>query len=329
MAENKPRLRQQIRQTIRRLGYSPRTEKTYVEWIKRYIKFHDKKHPLELDVTHVESFLTHLAVNRNVSPATQNIVLNALLFLYKKVLETDIGLINATRSRETRRLPVVLNRDEVATLLSHMQGKYLLLAELLYGAGLRGIECCRLRIQDIDLNYGEIMIRYGKGNKDRRTLLPHGLIPKIRRQVDHVNRIRESDLAKGLGGVSLSYALARKFSAAPKELNWWYLFPASHVAKDPEDGTLKRHHIHETALRRAIRQAALRASLRKRVTAHVLRHSFATHLLEDGYDLRTIQELLGHSHLSTTAVYTHVLNKGSRGIISPMDRLPLPERPKN
>lgn len=322
MAEQRKRLRVQLHEAVRRLGYSPSTEKSYAHWIRRYILFHHKAHPSALGEQHVEAFLTHLAVRRQVSPATQNQALNALLFLYKKVLRQEIGLVqNTVRAKKKHRLPVVLSRGEVRDLFEQMSGKYLLMAELLYGAGLRSIECCRLRIQDVDLRYGEIIVRAGKGGKDRRTLLPRKLIPAIEGQLDVVSNERIRDLERGMGGVSLSYALARKYPSAPKELGWWYLFPASDVAPDPDTGELKRHHIHETVLRKAIRVAVLQSGIRKRATSHTLRHSFATHLLEDGYDLRTIQELLGHNQLSTTAIYCHVLNNSGRAVISPADRL--------
>lgn len=317
------RLLAQLHDVIRRMGYSPKTEKSYAHWVRRYIIFHQKRHPAELDAAHIEAFLTHLAVERRVSPSTQNQALNALLFLYKQLLGKDIGLVqHAVRAKEKHRLPVVLSRDEVHRLFQEMSGKYRLMAELLYGAGLRSIECCRLRVQDIDLNYGEIMVRAGKGGKDRRTLLPRKLIPAIKEQLIVVEKERQRDIERGMGGVSLSYALARKYPNAPRELNWWYLFPAREVAPDPDTGELKRHHLHETVLRKAVRQALRQSGIRKRATAHTLRHSFATHLLEDGYDLRTIQELLGHNHISTTAIYCHVLNKGGRAVISPGDRLP-------
>jgi integron integrase len=310
-----------------RRGYSLKTEKAYAHWVRRFIMFHNRRHPCHLGEAHIEAFLSDLATNRRVSGSTQNQALNALLFLYKHVLRREIGLIRApVRAKERHRLPVVLTRDEVASVLLQLEGRDRLMAELLYGAGLRLVECCRLRVHDVDLAYGEIMVRAGKGCKDRRTVLPHRLIPELQAQMARVARARSKDLSSGLGGVSLPFALIRKIHSASRDLGWWYLFPASRTSRDPITGEKLRHHLHETVLRRAIRRAVLRAGIRKRATAHALRHSFATHLLEDGYDLRTIQELLGHNQISTTAVYCHVLNAGGRGVVSPADKLCLQRR---
>jgi integron integrase len=315
-------LRERLHRAIARRGYSPRTEKSYAQWIRRFVAFTGGQHPALLGESHIESFLSYLAVERHVAPSTQNQAFNALLFLYKQVLGKELRTIaGAVRAKERHRLPVVLTRDEVRAVLARLQGKYRLMGELLYGSGLRSIECCRLRVHDLDLQYAEIIVRSGKGGKDRHTLLPHRLGPALERQVERVRRLRELDLSRGVEGVTLPYALNRKFARAPSELGWWFLFPATSVVRDADSAQLLRPHLHETALRRAIRQAVVRAGLRKRASAHSLRHSFATHLLEDGYDLRTIQELLGHSHLSTTAIYCHVLNRGGRGVVSPADRL--------
>lgn len=247
---NRAELRARLHAAIVRRGYSPRTEKSYALWVRRFIKFHGGRHPRALSESHIESYLTYLAVERHVAPSTQNQALNALLFFYKQVLGSKLELINATRATLRRRLPVVLTRDEVSAVLSRMSGKYRLMAELLYGAGLRSIECCRLRVQDIDFSYCEIIVRSGKGGKDRRTLLPHRLIPALERQIARVQRLRELDMSRGVDGVTLPYALARKYLRAPNELKWWFVFPATSVVRDRDTRQLVRPHLHETALRR-------------------------------------------------------------------------------
>ena len=318
--ETKP-LRARFHRAIVRRGLAAKTESTYAQWISRYIRFHGNKHPAELNLSHVESFLEHLAVERGVSTSTLKIAMNALRFFFLHVLDKPFGDIRRKfRTPARTRLPVVLSKDEVTRLIDQLRGKYRLMAELMYGAGLRASECCGLRIQDIDIDYAEIMVRHGKGGKDRRTLLPHKLIPELERQIRRISIMRQRDIENGRGGVPVSNTL---FGGTPRnasELRVWFLFPASKHVPDSQTGLWVRPSIHPTALRKAIRRAAMRASLQKKVTSHSLRHSFATHLLDAGYDLRTIQQLLGHSQLSTTTIYTHVLNKSGRNVVSPLDR---------
>lgn len=307
---------------MRRRHYSIKTERNYTYWMKRYIIFHHKRHPRDMDVPEIESFLTYLAVKENVSASTQNQAFNALLFLYRNVL--DISLedrnISAIRAARKKNIPVVLTREEVNGLLTLMSGTVQLMARMLYGSGLRVMECVRLRVHDIDFGMREITVRSGKGFKDRLTILPERLVHALQEQIERVRVMHLQDLKKGFGTVYLPYGLERKFRNARRELGWQFLFPANCIAVDPETGIKRRHHLHESNLQRSVKQATGRAGINKRVTPHTLRHSFATHLLMDGSDIRTVQELLGHKDVSTTMIYTHVLRqKGIRPVRSPLD----------
>jgi len=317
----RPKLLDQVRARMRRLGLAKRTEEAYVGWIRRFILAHGKRHPRDMGEREVESFLTDLAVRGRVAASTQTQALSALLFLYREVLGVELPWMeNIRRAKRPERVPVVLSRDEVRALLGELSGVNWLMASLLYGSGLRLLECLRLRVQDVDFGRREITVRQGKGGKDRRTMLPAGLESALGTQLDQARRLHQRDLALGFGAVWLPDALARKYPNAGREWIWQYVFPASQRSVDPSDGTTRRHHLDESVLQRAVKRAAASAALSKRATCHTLRHSFATHLLEAGYDIRTIQELLGHSDVSTTMIYTHVLNKGGRGVLSPLDR---------
>lgn len=316
------RLLDQVRMAVRRRHYSYRTEQCYIHWIRRYILFHDKRHPAEMGEPEVAAFLSDLAVARRVSAATQNQALNAILFLYKQVLERDLGLIQGvTRAKRGERLPVVLTRDEVHAVLQRLHGREWLMASLLYGGGLRVMECVRLRVKDLDFGLRQIVVRDGKGKKDRAVPMPQILIPALQAQLEVAKKVHQNDLVDGFGEVSLPYALARKYPNASREWPWQYLFPASARARDPYSGKWKRHHLDESVLQRALRKAVIEAGLTKPASCHTLRHSFATHLLTAGHDIRTIQELLGHQDVRTTMVYTHVLGKGAQGVSSPLDLL--------
>jgi integron integrase len=314
----------QVRGKIRLKHYSLRTEQAYSDWIRRFIRFHGTRHPREMGAAEVESFLTHLAVEGKVAASTQNQAKSALLFLYKEVLESELPwLDNVEQAKAPKRLPVVLTRAEVQALLTRLDGTHWLLASLLYGAGLRLMECLRLRVKDVDFARKEILIRDGKGFKDRVTMLPVALVEPLRAHLERVRELHRQDLAEGFGAVYLPYALERKYPNAAREWIWQYVFPSAKRAVDPRSGETRRHHVQDQALQRAIKQAVRDADLTKPATPHTLRHSFATHLLEGGYDIRTVQELLGHSDVSTTMIYTHVLNKGGRGVASPLDGMPL------
>ncbi|HJU08546.1 MAG TPA: integron integrase [Rhodanobacteraceae bacterium] len=316
-----PKLLDQLRARMRRLGLSVRTEEAYVGWVRRFILANDKRHPRELGARQVESFLTHLATRAHVSASTQNQALSALLFLYREVLQQELPWMDdIRRAKRPERLPVVLSREEVAALLAEMTGVSWLMASLLYGSGLRLMECVRLRVQDVDFLRREIVVRHGKGGKDRRTMLPAMLIEPLQNQFAEARRIHERDLRAGFGEVWLPDALARKYPNAAREWSWQYLFPASTRSTDPRSGIVRRHHLDESVLQRAVKTAVRRARIAKPATCHTLRHSFATHLIEDGYDIRTVQELLGHKDVSTTQIYTHVLNRGGLGVYSPLDR---------
>jgi len=317
-----PRLIEQIRHTIRAKHYSRRTEKAYVSWIRRFIVFHGKRHPRELGSAEISGYLSHLASERRVAASTQNQALSALLFLYREVLDIELSwLDDIVRAKQPVRLPTVLTAREVAKLLERMSGPVWLVASLLYGAGLRLMEALRLRIQDLDFSRREIAVRRGKGRKDRRTVLPTGLIKPLQLHLEAVMRQHDADLRIGAGYVVLPGNLQRKYPGAPREWRWQWVFPATRRYRDRESGRQHRHHLHETVIQRAVKTVAREAGLVKRCTCHTLRHSFATHLLEAGYDIRTIQELLGHSDLTTTMIYTHVLNKGGKGVRSPLDEL--------
>jgi integron integrase len=319
-----PRLLDQVRHVLRVRHYSLRTEDCYVNWARRYILFHNKRHPLDLGAPHVERFLTHLAVEGHVAVSTQTQALNALAFLYKQVLEIDLGPLHAVRARRPERLPVVLSRPEVRRLLEGVtgcHGVYPLMAQLLYGTGLRRLECCRLRVKDIDLERGQVLVRGGKGDKDRVVMLPRRLRPALAEHLRQRQLLHARDLADGVAGVWLPDALARKYPQAPREWGWQFIFASDRLSRDPRSGRRGRHHVHEAALQRAVHQAAQQAGLAKPVGCHTLRHSFATHLLEMGYDIRTVQQLLGHKDVSTTMIYTHVMEQGVAGVRSPLDLL--------
>jgi len=324
----KPKLLDQVRQAIRTRHYSYKTEEAYVGWIRRFILFHNKRHPSEMGEPEIGQFLSGLARDAHVSASTQNQALNALLFLYHKVLEKEIGLLQGVvRAKRPGRLPVVLSKEEVKRVLSGMTGVPWVMAMLLYGAGLRLMECCRLRVKDIDFARNQIVVRAGKGDKDRYTVLPAAVKEPLLRHLQAVRRQHDEDLRKGLGRVALPNALDRKYPNAGKAWAWQWVFPATSHYTDRITGEKRRHHLHESVLQRAVREAVLKARVSKPASTHTFRHSFATHLLEDGYDIRTIQELLGHRDVSTTMIYTHVLNRGGKGIRSPADELGVsPER---
>ncbi|MEW6414559.1 MAG: integron integrase [Pseudomonadota bacterium] len=319
-APGPPKLLDQVRDKIRVKHYSIRTETQYLQWIRRFILFHGKRHPREMSAPEVEAFLSHLATVGNVSASTQNQALSALLFLYREVLDIDLPWMDTmVRAKKPRRLPVVLSRAEVARVLERMDGTYGLMARLLYGTGMRLMECARLRVKDVDFARREILIREGKGGKDRVTMLPEALVVPLKEHLGKRRRLYEDDLAKGMAGVYLPDALARKYPNSATEWGWQYVFPSGSYSVDPRSGHERRHHIDEKLLQRAMKRAVAASGVVKPATPHTLRHSFATHLLEGGYDIRTVQELLGHSDVSTTMIYTHVLNKGGRGVTSPLD----------
>lgn len=315
-----PRLLDRLRYTIRARHYSPRTEKTYAGWVRRFILFHHKRHPSEMGAPEISEFLTSLATRGRVSASTQNQALSALLFLYREVLGIDLPWIDGiVAAKRPHRLPVVLTRREVKAVLHHLAGTSWIMASLLYGAGLRLIECCRLRVKDIDFGRMEITVREDKGQKDRMTVLPGTVKEPLRAHLERVRRLHQRDLAAGVGSVELPGALSRKYPDAAKSWAWQWIFPAARFYVDRESGVRRRHHRHESVLQRDVKTAVRRAGIAKHATCHTLRHSFATHLLESGADIRTIQELLGHRDVSTTMVYTHVLNRGGRGVRSPLD----------
>lgn len=319
---NPPKLLDQVRGKIRLKHYSIRTEQAYTDWIKRFIRHFGKKHPKDMGAAEVEQFLTYLAVQGKVSASTQNQAKSALLFLYKEVLAVELPwLDNVQQAKTPQRLPVVLSREEVQAILSRLQGTNWLVASLLYGTGMRILECLRLRVKDVDFNRREILIRDAKGFKDRVTMLPLSLSAPLQAHVVEVRSVHNNDLTQGFGTVYLPYALARKYPQAASEWAWQYVFPAANLSTDPISGARRRHHVLEQNIQRAVKQAVRAADLQKPATPHTLRHSFATHLLEGGYDIRTVQELLGHKDVSTTMIYTHVLNKGGKGVTSPLDQL--------
>ena len=321
-APRQPKLLDRMRNALRVRHYAIRTEECYVDWAKRFILFHNKRHPNEMGAAEVNRFLTHLAVEGKVSASTQTQALCAILFLYKTVLEMDPGWLGeVVRARRPKRLPIVLSRDEVRRVLVQLDGTHRLIGCLLYGAGLRLLECLRLRVKDIEWDMNQLVIREAKGNKDRRTMLPRTVRESLRESLDAVRRLHDSDLKAGYGSVWLPHALERKYPNMPREWCWQYVFPSAKRSTDPRSGVVRRHHLDEGAVSRRFREAVKKAKLEKRATPHSLRHSFATHLLEDGQDIRTIQELLGHANVETTMIYTHVLNKGGRGVDSPLDEL--------
>jgi integron integrase len=319
------KLLDRVRDTLRMHHYSYRTEAAYVGWIRRFILFHDKRHPADMGRTEIERFLTALAVQRCVAASTQNQALAALLFLYRDVLDRDPGwLADVVRAKRPQRLPVVLTGTEVEMLLARLRGVSWMMAMLLYGSGLRLMECLRLRIKDLDFERREIVIREGKGSRDRVSMLPAALVSPLARHLERIHRQHDADLRHGFGRVLLPGALARKYPSAAGEWGWQWVFSSAKISVDPRTGQRRRHHAHESLLQRAIRAAAREAQLRTPVGPHTLRHCFATHLLEAGYDIRTVQELLGHRDVKTTMIYTHVLNRGGRGVESPADKLTSP-----
>ena len=314
------KLLDQLSDALRAKHYSYRTEETYLDWVRRYILFHHKKHPAQMGADEIRAYIIHLAAERNVAASTQNQALSAILFLYREVLHQEIEPILLTGAKRPERLPTVLSREEALDALNHLNGAHKLMAQILYGSGLRLMECVRLRVKDLDFQYKTITVRDGKGEKDRITPMPDSLIPTLQRQVERVRLLHDEDLAAGFGKVYLPNALERKYPNAAEELIWQYLFPASKCAEDPRSpGTMRRHHLEPSGLQRAVKEAAAKAGIKKRVTCHTFRHSFATHLLQNGYDIRTVQELLGHKDVRTTMIYTHVLQRGGLAVKSPLD----------
>ena len=319
--DDKPKLLDQVREQIRLRHYSIRTEAVYLEWVKRFIRFHRYRHPLEMGAAEVEAFLSDLAVRRDVSASTQNQALSALLFLYKQVLLVELPWLDGViRARRPRRLPVVLTQTEVASVLAQLEGSVWLVASLLYGSGMRLMEALRLRVKDVEFSRLEILIRDGKGQKDRVTMLPRKLAAPLELHLQRVRALHEQDLQEGYGRANLPHALARKYPNAAAEWGWQFVFPSANRSIDPRSGGIFRHHLHEKTIQRSVRNAVRRVGLHKPATPHTLRHSFATHLLESGQDIRTVQELLGHSDVKTTQIYTHVLNRGGLAVLSPLDR---------
>ena len=310
----------QFASEIRRRGYAWRTEQTYEQWICRFILYCRDTPPADTGAAEVSAFLNHLSIQRRVSASTQNQALNALVFLFQQVLGRQLGELDAlVRAKRPRNLPVVLSRKEVSALLAQLQGTQRLVTSLLYGSGMRLLEGLRLRVQDIDFDYRRIHVHHAKGKKDRYVPLPGILIDELLCQIEMVRQLHERDMAAGHGEVQLPDALARKYPNAGHELKWQFLFPSGRLAVDPRGGTIRRHHLHESTVQKAVKRAAAAGHINKRIGCHTLRHSFATHLIEDGYDIRTVQELLGHADVSTTMIYTHVLNRGGRGVRSPLD----------
>jgi integron integrase len=316
----KKKLLERVREAIRTKHYSIRTKQAYVGWIRRFILFHDKRHPKEMDADEIEEYLTYLAVDRNVAASTQSQALSTLLFLYQNVLKRDLERpVDAVRAKKPNRLPTVLTKEESQQLLAALTGTYQLVAKLLYGSGLRLIECLRLRVKDIDFKQHQVVVRDGKGAKDRVTVLPESLVEPLRKHLRRVKIIHQKDLDNGYGAVYLPNALEQRYPNADKERIWPYVFPSSNLSKDPRSGVVRRHHLHESTVQRAVRKATKLTRINKHVTPPVFRHSFATHLLEDGYDIRTVQELLGHKDVKTTMIHTHVLNRGNLALRSPLD----------
>jgi integron integrase len=309
-----------VREVIRTNHFSYSTEKTYINWIYRFIIFQNKRHPEEMGGQEIAKFLTYLAVDRKVSASTQNQALNALVFLYKKVLKNPLDAFDFKHARIGKRLPVVFSRAEAQDVFSNLHGEFHLMASLLYGSGLRLAECLKLHIKDIDFNLNEIIVRAGKGDNDRRTLLPRLLIPQLKRQIEKARiKLEDNMLLKGFTGASMPEALERKYPNAPKELAWQYVFPSRKPGIDPRSGILKQHYRHESFLQKEVKKAIRKSQITKNASCHTFRHSFATHLLEEGYDIRTVQELLGHKDVRTTMIYTHVLNRNKFNVRSPID----------
>ncbi|PVZ64383.1 integron integrase [Pelagibaculum spongiae] len=314
------RLQQRYCEAVRQMNYSYATEKTYWQWIRQFLLFHKMRHPDDMAEAEITQFLSHLAIKKNVSVSTQQIALNALVFLYRHVLKKpELKLDAWQRPMRPKKLPVVFSRAEAKRVISYLTDAPLAVALLMYGAGLRLQEVLRLRVKDIDFDRFEITVREGKGNKDRRTMLPNQVVSLLKTAIKNSEKLHQEALENGVEFVHLPYALARKYPNAGKELAWQYIFASKQLSKDPRSGNIGRHHIDASCIQKAVKQAVYRARLNKHASCHTFRHSFATHLLESGYDIRTVQELLGHSHVNTTMIYTHVLNKGGRGVRSPLD----------
>lgn len=313
------RLLEQVRDALRRQHYSYRTEKSYLDWIKRYIFFHNKRHPSEMGTTEVEAFLNYLAIDLTVAASTQNQAFSALLYLYREVLRLPLGEIHSLRAREPKRLPTVLTKTEVKRVLESLSGVHGLMAHMLYGSGMRLMECVRLRIKDLDFGHSRILVREGKGNKDRITMLPAALAQPLQAQIAQVKKLHQFDLQHGFGAVELPTALARKYPNAEREIAWQYVFPSDRLSRDPHTGQTRRHHLDPSGLQKAVARAVRDAGITRPAGCHTFRHCFATHLLEAGYDIRTVQELLGHKDVQTTMIYTHVLNRGGISVRSPLD----------
>ncbi len=321
MEQQRPKkLLDQVRDAVRLKHYSDRTEESYVNWIRRYILFHNKRHPNEMGSAEITAFLNHLATEERVAASTQNQALSALLFLYRDVLKKELNApIDALRARKPKHLPTVLTKEEVQKVIGLMSGTQQLMAKLLYGSGLRLSECAQLRVKDLDFAQRQVIVHDGKGMQDRVTMLPESLVKPLQEHLQRVKRLHEADLAQGHGSVELSYALQRKYPNADKEWIWQFVFPSARLAKDPKTGIVRRWYTSDTTLQKAVQKAAQMAGINKPVSCHTFRHSFATHLLQNGYDIRTVQELLGHKDVKTTMIYTHVLNRGGLGVRSPLD----------
>ena len=315
-----PRLLDQVRHAIRLRHYSFSTEKAYIHWIKRFILANNKRHPRDMGAAEVKAFLSGLAVGQNVSPSTQNQALSAILFLYRRVLEVELEWMDGiVRAKRERSIPVVFTQQEARSVIANLTDKYWLMGSLMYGAGLRVMECLRLRVKDIDYNYRQIIVYDGKGQKDRRTVLPDSITERLEEYLVRVRNVHESDIDAGIIGASLPHALSRKYPKAGAEWGWQFLFPSSNRSTSPYTGQMERHHANQKGIQRAVKTAIRQAGINKKASCHTFRHSFATHLLETGYDIRTVQELLGHTNVKTTMIYTHVLNRGGRAVRSPMD----------
>ncbi|MBW4643744.1 MAG: integron integrase [Goleter apudmare HA4340-LM2] len=320
MEQRPKKLLEQVQDIIRLKHYSYQTEKTYIYWIRRYILFHNKRHPKDMGSKEIEEFLTHLAVHENVAASTQNQALHAVLFLYKEVLKQDLDLkVDAVRAKKSKYLPTVLTKDEVFLIIKQLFGIHQLLIKLLYGTGLRLSEGLNLRVKDVDFAQQQIIVRDTKGNESRVTMLPESIAEELKIHLQSVKIIHQQDLQKGYGSVYLPFALERKYPRAKYDWIWQFVFPSGSISKDPRSGEIRRHHLHESSLQKALKQAVRQAGIQKKVGCHTFRHSFATHLLQNGYDIRTVQELLGHKDVKTTMIYTHVLNRGGKAVRSPLD----------
>lgn len=315
-----PKLMDQIHNILRRKHYSIHTERSYTSWIKQYIRFHKMRHPRDLGKKEIEAFLTHLAVDRKVSSSTQNQAFNAILFLYRDVLEITLDeALNAVRAKKPARIPVVMSHDEAMKVIHFLKGTYHLIATLLYGSGLRLMECVRLRVKDIDFEMNCIHVHDGKGKKDRVVMLPETAKPALNEHLKQVRALHDHDILQGNGSVYLPYALQRKYPQASTQFGWQYVFPAGEVSLDPRSGIVRRHHLNPSTIQKAVKKSVRAAGIHKPIGCHTFRHSFATRLLENGYDIRTVQELLGHKNVNTTMIYTHVMNKGALAVKSPVD----------